>query len=58
MLNLSALNVLRVFMFLVPIPLILTGYAVYRKKYWLYGERYDQIKREIDERRANGAEKP
>ena len=49
----GALDVLRVFMFLVPIPLILVGYLVYRKKYWLYGERYDKIKQEIDERRAN-----
>lgn len=48
----DALNILRVFMFLVPIPLVIAGYLVYRKKYWLYGERYDKIKAEIDERRA------
>ena len=50
----GALDILRVFMFLVPIPLILVGYLVYHKKYWLYGERYDQIKQEIDERRKAG----
>ena len=49
----GALDILRVFMFLVPIPLILIGYLVYHKKYWLYGERYDKIKQEIDERRKN-----
>ncbi len=47
----GALDILRVFMFLVPIPLVLLGYAVYRKKYRLFGEYYDKIKREIDERR-------
>ena len=46
--------VLRVFMFLVPIPLTLAGYLVYKQKYRLYGSRYEDIKREIDRRRAQG----
>ena len=56
--SIGAGSILRVFMFLAPIPLIPAGYPVYHKKYWLYGERYDKIKKEIDERRTNGAEKP
>ena len=48
----GALDILRAFMFLVPIPLCVVGYVIYKKKYWLYGERYDAIKREVDERRA------
>ncbi len=47
----GALDVLRVFMFLVPIPLVIAGYIVYKKYYWLFGEKYDKIKKEIDERR-------
>jgi melibiose permease len=47
----DALTILRVFMFLVPIPLCLIGYYIYKKKYNLYGERYVQIKNEIDARR-------
>ena len=46
-----ALDILRAFMFLVPIPLCAAGYLVYRKKYWLYGKRYEEIKREVDARR-------
>ena len=48
----------RVFMPLAPIPLIPADFPVNHKKYWLYGERYNKIKKEIDERRTNGAEKP
>lgn len=47
----SALTILRTFMFLVPIPLCIIGYLIYKKKYTLYGDRYDQIKSDIDERR-------
>ncbi len=47
----SSLDILRAFMFLVPIPLCLIGYIVYKKKFTLYGERYDQIKKDIEERR-------
>jgi len=47
----GALDILRTFMFLVPIPLCIAGYYVYKKKYWFYGERYEKIKREIDARR-------
>lgn len=47
----QALTVLRVFMFLIPIPLCISGYIVYRKKYRLYGDEYDRIKEEIDKRR-------
>ena len=45
------LTVLRAFMFITPIPLSLIGYIIYRKKYWLFGEKYDSIKQEIDQRR-------
>lgn len=48
----KSLTVLRVFMFLIPIPMCLIGYFIYKKKYWLYGEKYDKIKAEIDRRRA------
>jgi len=48
----GALDILRVFMFLVPIPLCVAGFFVYKKKYWLRGERYEQIKSEVDARRA------
>jgi len=47
----GALDIFRAFMFLVPIPLCLIGYFIYRKKFWLYGERYEQIKAEVDARR-------
>lgn len=47
----GALDILRVFMFLVPIPLCIIGYFVYKKRYWLYGKKYDEIKQEIDNRR-------
>ena len=49
----AALDIMRVFMFLVPIPLCIIGYFAYRRKYWLYGEKYDEIKQEIEERRTN-----
>lgn len=50
-----SLTVLRVFMFLIPIPLTVAGLYVYKKKYTLYGEKYDEIKKEIDRRReTNG----
>lgn len=51
-LSLDALTILRVFMFLIPIPICLAGYIVYKKKYNLYGARYDEIKAEIERRRA------
>ena len=51
-LSLDALTILRVFMFLIPIPICLIGYIVYKKKYNLYGARYDEIKAEIERRRA------
>lgn len=47
----ESLTVLRAFMFLIPIPMCLAGYAIYKKKYWLYGTKYDDIKTEIDRRR-------
>jgi melibiose permease len=50
-LSTGALNILRVFMFLVPIPLCIWGWWIYKKKYWLHGEKYDKIKQEIDARR-------
>ncbi len=53
MINGDALLILRVFMFLIPIPLCILGLIIYRKKYWLYGEKYQKIKAEIDERRAS-----
>ncbi|MGN0761673.1 MAG: MFS transporter [Christensenellales bacterium] len=53
----NALTILRVFMFLVPVPLCIIGYIVYKKKYNLYGERYDKIKAEIDQRRLEHTEK-
>lgn len=52
----GSLDILRAFMFLVPIPLLVIGYIVYKKKYWLYGEKYDNIKAEIDKRRAENVE--
>lgn len=47
----QSLTVLRAFMFLIPIPLCLGGFFIYKKKYWLYGTKYDDIKAEIDRRR-------
>ncbi|MBQ7957602.1 MAG: MFS transporter [Clostridia bacterium] len=47
----DGLTVLRAFMFLTPIPLTIVGYFIYKKKYWLYGEKYDKIKEEIDAKR-------
>ncbi len=49
----NSLTILRAFMFLTPIPLTIAGYIIYKKKYWLYGEKYDEIKKEIDERRKH-----
>lgn len=46
-----ALTILRVFMFLLPIPLCISGLIIYKKKYFLYGAAYDDIKKEIDARR-------
>lgn len=51
MINGGSLTILRVFMFLIPIPLVIAGYILYRKKFWLYGEKYDEIKAAIDQRR-------
>lgn len=52
LLNADSLTILRVFMFLIPIPICAIGYIVYKKKYNLYGARYDEIKAEIERRRA------
>lgn len=56
----NSLTILRVFMFLIPIPICAIGYIVYKKKYNLYGARYDEIKAEIERRRAlaEGIEMP
>ncbi len=48
----NGLTILRAFMFLTPIPLTIIGYFIYKRKYYLYGEKYDTIKKEIDERRS------
>lgn len=53
----DSLNVLRAFMFLIPIPLCIVGLVLYKKKYFLYGEKYDGIKSEIDRRRKENSEK-
>ena len=47
----GALDILRAFMFLAPIPLCVAGWFVYRKKYTLHGKRYEEIKSEVDARR-------
>ncbi len=47
----KSLTVLRGFMFLIPIPLCVLGFVLYKKKYWLYGDKYDEVKKEIDRRR-------
>jgi len=52
----GALDILRAFMFLVPIPLCVIGFFLYRRKYWLHGERYEEIKREVDARREEKTE--
>ncbi len=44
------LLILRVFMFLVPVPMVVIGYIYYKKKYKLFGEFYDRIKSELDKR--------
>ncbi len=46
-----SLTIMRVFMFLMPIPLCIIAYFIYKKKYILYGKTYDDIKTEIDRRR-------
>ena len=53
----DGLTVLRAFMFLTPIPLTIIGYFIYKKKYWLYGKKYDEIKAEIDNRRLANTKK-
>lgn len=53
MINGSSLLILRSFMFLIPIPLCIIGYIIYKKKYWLSGEKYEQIKAEIEQRRKS-----
>lgn len=52
----KGMTILRFFMFIVPIPLLYYGYVVYKKHYNLYGEKYDNIKKEIDERRRKEEE--
>ena len=47
----KSMTILRVFMFLIPIPLCILGDVIYKKKYWLFGKKYDDIKAEIDSRR-------
>ncbi len=49
--NSTSLLILRVFMFLIPIPLVLIAYFIYKKKYWLYGDKYNEIKAEAEKRR-------
>lgn len=56
MINGNSLTILRAFMFLIPIPLCIAGYIIYKKKYWLYGEKYDKIKAEIDAKRQSASE--
>lgn len=53
-LDANSLTILRVFMFLIPIVPCVLGYIVYKKKYNLYGKRYDDIKAEIERRRSEG----
>lgn len=48
----NMLLILRVFMFLVPIPLMPIGLAIYKRKYRLNGAFYDEVKRTIDARRS------
>ena len=49
------MTILRAFMFLIPIPLAALGYVSYKKRYWLYGEKYQKIKDEIDRNRLENA---
>ncbi len=44
----TMMTILRVFMFLIPIPFVVAGYLVYRFKYTLYGEKVEKIKAELD----------
>lgn len=46
----NMMTILRVFMFLIPIPLLFAGYLVYKKKYTLYGQQVEDIKAELDKR--------
>lgn len=41
------LMIFRVFMYLVPVPIMIIGYIYYKKKYKLYGEYYDNIKNDL-----------
>lgn len=54
----KSLTVLRVFMFLIPIPLAIWGLFLYKKKYFLFGAKYDEIKAEIDRRREENNTAP
>lgn len=49
------MTVLRVFMFLLPIPLVLIGYLVFKKKYTLHGKKYDEMYDELLQIRARNA---
>lgn len=46
------MTTLRGIMFLVPVPLMILGYIVYKRKYNLYGEKYENVVKVIEERRA------
>lgn len=46
------LTILRAFMFLVPVPFMVAGGIIYRKKYTIYGDYYIKVKGELDERHA------
>lgn len=46
------LTILRAFMFLMPIPFMVAGGIIYRKKYTLYGDYYVKVKNELDLRHA------
>lgn len=47
----NMLIILRAFMFLVPVPFMIFGWIVYRKKYTLYGKRYENVMKEVLARR-------
>lgn len=49
----DSLTILRAFMFLIPIPLTIIGLIYYKKNYFLFGEKYDEIKKEIDRKRED-----
>lgn len=51
----NMLLILRVFMFLVPIPLMPIGYIIYRKRYRLSGDFLTTIRTEISLRRAKNS---